>query len=214
MAGPRFAHRFGIGADCHSPAVDGGRGAAGGTQVSGQIADLDGDGDIARELIGISRFNALVMMFAYLAYLVFQLGTHKEEYDDSEEEHERLMHHGGGDGPAVGARRKRKARRNIFCRGMYRRGRSGLFQAISTEEPAYDDDDSETDLEMARRGQRQLVSCPSATSTFLNHPQQMGQYHRHKAARRLRRLYYRVTDQHGLMVRAALVAQLLNANLV
>lgn len=129
-------------------------------KVSGQIADLDGDGDIARELIGISRFNALVMMFAYLAYLVFQLGTHKEEYDDSEEEHERLMHHGGGDGPAVGAWRKRKAKRNIFCRGMYRRGRSGLFQAINTEEPAYDDDDSETDLEMARRGQRQTGELP------------------------------------------------------
>ena len=129
-------------------------------KVSGQIADLDGDGDIARELIGISRFNALVMMFAYLAYLVFQLGTHKEEYDDSEEEHDRLMHHGGGDGPAVGAWRKRKARRNIFCRGMYRRGRSGLFQAINTEEPAYGDDGSEADLEMAQRGQRQTGELP------------------------------------------------------
>jgi len=127
-------------------------------KVSGQIADLDGDGDIARELIGISRFNALVMMFAYLAYLVFQLGTHKEEYDDSEEEHDRLMHHGGGDGPAVGAWRKRKARRNIFCRGMYRR--SGLFQAINTEEPTHDDDDSRTDLEMAQRGQRQTGELP------------------------------------------------------
>mmetsp|Transcript_37659 Transcript_37659/g.76637 ORF Transcript_37659/g.76637 Transcript_37659/m.76637 type:complete len:676 (+) Transcript_37659:82-2109(+) len=136
-------------------------------KVSGQIADLDGDGDIARELIGLSRFNALVMMSAYLAYLMFQLGTHKEEYDDTEEEHERFMHHGGGDGqvgPAIGAWRKRKARRNIFCYSAYRRGRSGLFHAINTEEPTYGDDGNVDDVEMAQtsssRMQQQTGELP------------------------------------------------------
>jgi Ca2+/H+ antiporter len=51
------------------------------------------------EEVTFCRVNAVVMLILYVAYLVFQLGTHKEEFDDD---------------PAQ-ASHKRHARRNVAC---------------------------------------------------------------------------------------------------
>jgi Ca2+:H+ antiporter len=118
-------------------------------KISGQIADLDGDGDIARELIGISRLNALFLMLAYMCYLFFQLGTHKDEFDDSTGQ--KGTYSQECDSPRVGEWRKRKARRNVFCRRFYSRGRSGIFQAISMDERPRDGGLS--DLELSPMGE-------------------------------------------------------------
>jgi Ca2+/H+ antiporter len=52
-----------------------------------------------QEEVTLSRVNAAVMLIAYLCYIVFQLGTHKEEFDERIEE--------------------RPARPNIFCRKLF-----------------------------------------------------------------------------------------------
>lgn len=58
----------------------------------------------SQEEVTFSRVNAAVMLILYLLYLVFQLGTHKEEFDDE---------------PAARA----VARRNIFCQRYKNRAR-------------------------------------------------------------------------------------------
>lgn len=55
----------------------------------------------SQEEITLSRVNAFVMMFLYLSYLLFQLGTHKEEFDDDEDS------------------RREMARPNVFCRNLF-----------------------------------------------------------------------------------------------
>jgi Ca2+/H+ antiporter len=69
--------------------------------LSGQLPDKNDDvaNVPTQEEITFCRVNAAIMFFLYLCYLVFQLGTHKEEFDD-----EALV------GPA-----SRRARRNLFC---------------------------------------------------------------------------------------------------
>jgi Ca2+/H+ antiporter len=72
--------------------------------LSGQLSS--GNADVAnipsQEEITFCRVNSAVMFFLYLCYLVFQLGTHKEEFDD-----EALV------GPA-----SRRTRRNLFCQRL------------------------------------------------------------------------------------------------
>jgi Ca2+/Na+ antiporter len=72
--------------------------------LSGQLSNENADvANIpSQEEITFCRLNAAVMFFLYLCYLVFQLGTHKEEFDD-----EALV------GPA-----SRRARRNLFCQWL------------------------------------------------------------------------------------------------
>jgi Ca2+/H+ antiporter len=72
--------------------------------LSGQLSNEDKDvaSIPSQEEITFCRVNAAVMFFLYLCYLVFQLGTHKEEFDD-----EALV------GPA-----SRRARRNLFCQRL------------------------------------------------------------------------------------------------
>jgi Ca2+/Na+ antiporter len=71
--------------------------------LSGQLPNRNDNHDVAyipsQEEITFCRVNASVMFFLYLCYLVFQLGTHKEEFDD--------------DAMVVPA--SRRARRNLFC---------------------------------------------------------------------------------------------------
>ena len=70
--------------------------------LSGQLPPHESGFDITvvptQEEITFCRVNAFVMLFMYLCYLVFQLGTHKEEFDDE----------------VVGSQ-ARRARRNLFC---------------------------------------------------------------------------------------------------
>jgi Ca2+/Na+ antiporter len=72
--------------------------------LSGQASNENADvaNVPSQEEITFCRLNAAVMFFLYLCYLVFQLGTHKEEFDD-----EALV------GPA-----SRRARRNLFCQKL------------------------------------------------------------------------------------------------
>lgn len=67
--------------------------------------------------LSFSRVNAVIMIALYIAYLLFQIGTHKDEFDEEEnvvetEQHLLVLtphfvmrHHG----------RQRPAQRNLFC---------------------------------------------------------------------------------------------------
>eukprot|EP00545_Synedropsis_sp_CCMP1620_P013586 CAMPEP_0119010040 /NCGR_PEP_ID=MMETSP1176-20130426/4752_1 /TAXON_ID=265551 /ORGANISM="Synedropsis recta cf, Strain CCMP1620" /LENGTH=607 /DNA_ID=CAMNT_0006962635 /DNA_START=300 /DNA_END=2123 /DNA_ORIENTATION=- len=70
-----------------------------------------------------SRINAFVMIIMYICYLLFQLGTHKEEFDEEENivetpDHLLLM------SPHFTSRhgRKKRAERNRFCLQWFGRG--------------------------------------------------------------------------------------------
>lgn len=72
------------------------------------------------EEVIFSRVNAAVMLILYVCYLIFQLGTHKEEFDDD-------LHRG-----------TQRARRNIFCRSYMGEARRMLARSVSsplTEDP-------------------------------------------------------------------------------
>mmetsp|Transcript_29245 Transcript_29245/g.60784 ORF Transcript_29245/g.60784 Transcript_29245/m.60784 type:complete len:694 (+) Transcript_29245:164-2245(+) len=73
-------------------------------------------------MVGFSRFDALIMVIGYGMYLLFQLGTHEEEFEDlEEEEHEELV--GNEDGVVRRndgvVKKKVKARKNKFCRRFF-----------------------------------------------------------------------------------------------
>ena len=67
--------------------------------------------------LSFSRVNAVIMMILYIAYLTFQIGTHREEFNEEENvvetqdhllvltPHYVMRHHG----------RQRPAQRNLFC---------------------------------------------------------------------------------------------------
>jgi Ca2+/H+ antiporter len=59
------------------------------------IFDIEEDSEfsLTKSDVGFSRINALVMVTSYVAYLVFQLGSHKEEFDYEGEDY---AHFGGG----------------------------------------------------------------------------------------------------------------------
>lgn len=85
--------------------------------LSGQFTDDDNnknnpprqllrDADTpSREEVTLSRVNAAVMLILYLCYIVFQLGTHKDEFDEQHDE----QHH------------KPVAQPNMFCRKLWSR---------------------------------------------------------------------------------------------
>lgn len=93
--------------------------------------NYDGVSDIndgpTYSMLGFSRFNAIIMIVGYLLYLLFQLGSHKDEFEDLEEEE--------GEGTVAGIngdveeghllqrsnpKRKKKARKNVFCHRLFR----------------------------------------------------------------------------------------------
>lgn len=78
----------------------------------------DIDDEITQSDINFSRANALFMVVGYIGYLIFQLGSHKEEFDYEGEEYAAF---GGGHNivrtPHVAPNPKKPiARRNLFCR--------------------------------------------------------------------------------------------------
>jgi len=64
--------------------------------------------------LAFSRWNAAIMFILYIFYLTFQLGTHKDEFDDEEHGDESMEEH-------AEFRPKRKARKNKFCLALWNR---------------------------------------------------------------------------------------------
>ena len=91
-----------------------------------EYIDKNGDGksDIndgpTFSMVLFSRFNAVFMIMGYLLYLLFQLGSHKDEYlddlDEEEEATEELLEEGG----VPRGKRKKKAKKNKFCHRLFR----------------------------------------------------------------------------------------------
>jgi Ca2+/Na+ antiporter len=75
------------------------------------------EGVPSQEELTFCRVNALVMIVMYVCYLVFQLGTHKEEFDEEENIVESAEGHQLHLSPHFTSRhgRQKKARRNDFC---------------------------------------------------------------------------------------------------
>jgi len=84
------------------------------------VSDINDGPSIA--MVGFSRFNAVVMIVGYLLYLLFQLGSHKDEFEDSGDEND-------GNGSQNGQEMQRhassvgNARKNKFCRCLFVSGR-------------------------------------------------------------------------------------------
>jgi Ca2+/H+ antiporter len=78
--------------------------------------DLYVDNPTPEEVV-FCRVNAVVMLALYVLYLVFQLGTHKNEFDDS-----------------VERKNINSSRRNLFCLRLYNHvaTTTGLASAVST----------------------------------------------------------------------------------
>jgi Sodium/calcium exchanger protein len=92
--------------------------------LSGQLPSKALDDDIpTREELVFCRINALVMVLLYFCYLLFQLGTHKDEFDDTNEQ--------------SAAKHNHPAKRNLWCQHHIFRERRGVseFHLISVEEP-------------------------------------------------------------------------------
>jgi len=104
-----------------------------------QYVDKNGDGisDIndgpSTAMIGFSRFNAVIMVLGYLMYLVFQLGSHQDEFEDMEDEEtveedvERNYEVRGSMGKIVA---RTKARKNKFCGRLF-----GLVDETEEDQP-------------------------------------------------------------------------------
>jgi len=75
------------------------------------------------EELQFCRVNAFVMIFMYGCYLIFQLGTHKEEFDEEENVVQTADDHELHLAPHFTSRhgRQQKARRNVFCIWLVRR---------------------------------------------------------------------------------------------
>ena len=79
------------------------------------------------EELQFCRVNAFVMIFMYGCYLMFQLGTHKEEFDEDET----VVHTANGNDLHLAphftsrhGRRKKRVNRNVFCLNICRRFRT------------------------------------------------------------------------------------------
>jgi Ca2+/Na+ antiporter len=80
------------------------------------------------EELQFCRVNAFVMIFMYGCYLIFQLGTHKEEFDEDENIVQTAGDHELHLSPHFTSLhgRQQKARRNIFCIWLVRKTKCAL----------------------------------------------------------------------------------------
>jgi Ca2+/Na+ antiporter len=89
------------------------------------------------EELQFCRVNAFVMIFMYGCYLIFQLGTHKEEFDEDENVVQTADHNQLHLSPHFtsrhGRQHKHKARRNAFCVWAVRRTRCFLRMSGSSD---------------------------------------------------------------------------------
>jgi len=83
--------------------------------LSGQFQEMSTakDGLPSKQELRFSRINAVIMIFMYSCFLVFQLGTHKEEFEDDEN----TATTASGEHATLGLRHgvQRRQGRNIFC---------------------------------------------------------------------------------------------------
>lgn len=121
-----------------------------------RFADKNGDGvsDIndgpTFAMVGFSRFNAIIMISGYLLYLLFQLGSHKDEFDDlqeEEDEDEEKEENEPSPRHQTTIKTKKKAQANAFCRrwikvcrgGGYSEGGEGtMYKSIKSSPPRRD----------------------------------------------------------------------------
>ena len=102
-----------------------------------QYVDKNGDGvsDIndgpTYSMVGFSRFNAVIMVMGYLLYLLFQLGSHSDEFEDGDHE-EVLSANGDVEAGQVPDRRRRRVARNKFCHRLFLGTRSDHTADTST----------------------------------------------------------------------------------
>ena len=106
--------------------------------IEKEYIDKNGDGksDIndgpTYSMVGFSRFNAIIMIVGYLLYLLFQLGSHKDEFEDLEEESEdeeannNRLNCDEEEGQPLQQQRiipkiktKKKAKKNKFCHRLF-----------------------------------------------------------------------------------------------
>ena len=104
--------------------------------IEKEYIDKNGDGksDIndgpTYSMVGFSRFNAVIMIVGYLLYLLFQLGSHKDEFEDLEEENEEdeatRLNNDEEEGQSLQQQRispkiktKKKAKKNKFCHRLF-----------------------------------------------------------------------------------------------
>jgi len=88
----------------------------------GEAAVID-DEIPSEEELQFCRVNAFIMIMMYGCYLIFQLGTHKEEFDEEENVVQTADAHELHLSPHFTSRhgRQQKARRNVFCIWLVRR---------------------------------------------------------------------------------------------
>jgi Ca2+/H+ antiporter len=111
--------------------------------LSGQLRIADPpveDGLPSKEELQLCRINAVVMVIMYGCYLVFQLGTHKEEFDEDDDDNN--MHIPG------------KARRNRFCLTLWSRMTGSDYSPASISSPG----GGGGDVELSRRDQLPLLT--------------------------------------------------------
>ena len=87
--------------------------------MSGEMRNVENtsEGVPSESELKFCRINAVVMMFMYLCYLLFQLGTHKEEFDEEEnivETPQHLLLMTPHFNTRQGNNRKARAKRNAF----------------------------------------------------------------------------------------------------
>ena len=87
--------------------------------MSGEMRKVENtsEGVPSESELKFCRINAVVMMFMYLCYLLFQLGTHKEEFDEEEnivETPHHLLLMTPHFNTRQGNNRKARAKRNVF----------------------------------------------------------------------------------------------------
>ena len=87
--------------------------------LSGEMRNVENtsEGVPSESELKFCRINAVVMMFMYLCYLLFQLGTHKEEFDEEEnivETPQHLLLMTPHFNTRQGNNRKARAKRNAF----------------------------------------------------------------------------------------------------
>lgn len=116
------------------------------TQQQQQEQHMDDFITPTKEELQFCRVNAFVMIFMYVCYLIFQLGTHKEEFDEEENIVESADGHRLHMAPHFTSRhgRQHKSRRNFFCLSIFRRISDGADAAqYQLAQPAVESGDLE-----------------------------------------------------------------------
>lgn len=113
-----------------------------------RVAKKVEEGVPSQEELTFCRVNAFVMIVMYICYLVFQLGTHKEEFDEEENVVESAEGHQLHLSPHFTSRhgRQKKARRNDFCLRIIR----GFHYDALPQHPDTPTEDPSGDLELPR----------------------------------------------------------------